>query len=61
MEIPNGGGGETSICDMLSRAIPTSIPTRSTKITVAMHMVDSKVVCHVSCVEDRSPPSNGKA
>ena len=39
MVIPDGGGG-TSICELLARAIPTSIPTRLTKISVAMHMVD---------------------
>jgi hypothetical protein len=43
MEIPDGGG-ETSICDLLSRAIPTSIPTRITKISVAVHMVDIWVI-----------------
>jgi len=43
MEIPDGGG-ETYICDLLSRAIPTSIPTRKTKISVAVHMVDIWVI-----------------
>ena len=43
MEIPDGGV-ETSICDLLSRAIPTSIPTRITKISVAVHMVDIWVI-----------------
>ncbi len=43
MEIPDGGG-ETSICDLLSRAIPTSIPTRITKISVAVHMVGIWVI-----------------
>jgi hypothetical protein len=40
MEIPDGGG-ETSICDL---PIPTSIPTRITKISVAVHMVDIWVI-----------------
>ena len=43
MEIPDGGG-ETSICNLLSRAIPTSIPTRISKISVAVHMVDIWVI-----------------
>jgi hypothetical protein len=38
MEIPDGGG-ETSIWDLLSRAIPTSIPMKITKISVTVHMV----------------------
>ena len=37
-------GGETSICNLLSRAIPSSIPMRLTKISVAVHMVDIWVV-----------------
>ena len=42
MEIPDGG--ETSNCDLLSRAIPASIPTRLTKISIAVHMVDIWVI-----------------
>jgi hypothetical protein len=43
MEIPDGGG-ETAICDLLLRAIPISIPTKITKISVTMHMVDIWVI-----------------
>jgi hypothetical protein len=43
MEIPDGGG-ETSICDLLSRAIPMSIPTKINKISVTVHMVDIWVI-----------------
>jgi hypothetical protein len=43
MKIPNGGGG-TSICDLLLRAIPMSIPTRLTKISVTVHMVHIWVI-----------------
>ena len=35
-----GGGGGTSICDFLLRAIQTSIPTRLIKISIAVHMVN---------------------
>jgi hypothetical protein len=43
MKIPDGGGG-TSICDLLLRAIPMSIPTRLTKISVTVHMVHIWVI-----------------
>ena len=43
MEIPDGGGG-TSICDLLSRAIPTIIPTKISKISVTVHLVDIWVI-----------------
>ena len=43
MEIPNGGGG-SSICDLLLRAIPISIPTKINKISVTVHMVDIWVI-----------------
>ena len=60
MEISDGV--ETSVCDMLSRAIPTSIPTRSTKITVAIcHALGGYLSCPVSCVEDGCPQANREA
>jgi hypothetical protein len=43
MEIPDGRG-VTSICDLLSRAILMSIPTKINKISVTMHMVDIWVI-----------------
>ena len=43
MEIPDGGEG-TSICDLLLRTIPMSIPMRLTKISVTVHMVDIWVI-----------------
>jgi hypothetical protein len=43
MEIPDGRG-ETSICDLLSRAIPTIIPTKISKISVTVHLVDIWVI-----------------
>jgi len=43
MEIPDGGG-ETSICNLLSRAIPTSIPMKITKISITVHMVGIWVI-----------------
>jgi hypothetical protein len=43
MEIPNGGE-ETSIRDLLSRAIPTIIPTKISKISVTVHLVDIWVI-----------------
>ena len=36
--------GGTSICDLLLRAIPMSIPTRLTKISVTVHMVHIWVI-----------------
>jgi hypothetical protein len=43
LEILDGGGG-ASICDLLLRAIPISIPTKITKISVTVHMVDIWVI-----------------
>ena len=37
-------GGGTSICDLLSRAIPTIIPTKISKISVTVHLVDIWVI-----------------
>jgi hypothetical protein len=43
LEILDGGGG-ASICDLLLRAIPISIPTKITKISITVHMVDIWVI-----------------
>ena len=43
LEILDGGGG-ASICDLLLRAIPISIPTKITKISVTVHMMDIWVI-----------------
>ena len=37
-------GGGTSICDLLSRAIPTIIPTKISKISVTVHLMDIWVI-----------------
>ena len=46
MEIPNGGGG-SSICDLLLRAIPAIIPMKISKFSFTVHLVDIWVMSAV--------------